>query len=778
MRQRKLFIAVLAACFLALLLALLGLNGFNLKGLDPSGSSWVLLFTALSILAFVLCVIVGLLLVRNILKLLAEQRSRMLGARLRTRMLVWAAMISILPVCFMSVFTYLLMNRSVDRWFSQPVTSLRADSDQLASELARYTTDNARSEADAIALLFNNPAYRFAQRPPADLEREMRARQITLQGGFAAVYRDGRQIAAFQLPVANGRPVQVSAWLTGHKLPNQTDADNDADFAEDALAATGSVTPALDSPDAAILAAAERNQDRIFSLGTGAQYALAAAWVRQGGVVVVGLPMPPGMSATVARLHSGSEAYWRIFRARRQIRTTYLFLLIMISGLTFFASTWLALQFSTQITHPIESLADAMGEIAAGHYNYRVDTAATQELGTLGQSFNKMAEDLATSRALVEHTTQQITAANSQLENRRREVETMLETIPNGVVMLDSDARILLANRAFAALLDPAARDFLTGMPLTSVFPAEQTPDIERTLRRCRRIGHAGGEFDLLTPQGERSLVATVAQVEGVDPAAPSAPGFVLVLEDVTDLQRAQKQMAWREVARRVAHEIKNPLTPVALSAERIRKHVDKLEPQLADPASAAVIRQCSQVISSSVETMRQLVDQFHVLAQFPTSQPRPSDLNAIAESALAIFAGRMAHVAVSTRLAANLPAVMADPEAVKRALVNLIDNAAEAMLDTHLRELTLATRLTEDARHVELSVSDTGPGLPLEVRERLFIPYVSTKERGTGLGLSITAKIIQEHGGSIRAVPNTPTGTSFIIELPIASDSAPPEAS
>jgi hypothetical protein len=778
LRQRKLLIAALGTSFLLLLLALLGLNGFNLKGLDPTGSSWVLLFTALSIIAFILCLIVGLLLVRNILKLLAEQRSSMLGSRLRTRMLVWAAMISILPVCFMFVFTYLLMNRSIDRWFNQPVTSLRSDSDQLAAELARYTTDNARAEADALALLFADPHYRFTQRQPADLQREMQRRQVTLQGGFAAIYRDGRQIAAFQLPVANGRPVEVRSWLTGHPATDETDADGDTDFAEDALAANGSVTPEQDSPDAAILAAAERNQDHIFSLGTGAQYALAAAWVRQGGVVVVGLPMPPGMSATVARLHSGSESYWRIFRARRQIRTTYLFLLLMVSGLTFFASTWLALQFSTQITRPIETLADAMGEIAAGRYNLRVDTAATQELGTLGHSFNKMAEDLATSRTLVEQTTRQITDANTQLESRRREVETMLETIPNGVVMLDAEARIVLANRAFAALLDSSANEILAGLPLSTIFPPDQAADLDRMVRRCQRIGHASAEFALPSPQGELSLIAYIAQVEGVSGTLAAAPthSFVLVIEDVTDLLRAQKQMAWREVARRVAHEIKNPLTPVALSAERIRRHIEKIEAQLAaaslDASSTSVIRQCSQVISSSVETMRQLVDQFHALAQFPTAQPRPCSLNAIVTSALAIFSGRMQHVAVSTHLAPDLPAVLADPEAIKRALVNLIDNAAEAMLDSRLRQLTLATRITDDARHAELTVSDTGPGLPDEVRQRLFVPYVSTKERGTGLGLSITAKIVQEHGGSIRAVSNTPAGTSFIIELPLAAES------
>jgi nitrogen fixation/metabolism regulation signal transduction histidine kinase len=763
-RQRKLLVIVLSACFLVLLLALMTLNGFNLKVLNPSTSNEVLLFTGLSILAFVLCVVVGVLLLRNILKLFAEQRSRVLGSRLRTRMLVWAAMISILPVFFMFLFSYLLLNRSIDRWFSQPVTTLREDSNNLATELADYTTANARSEADALALVFNDPHSHFPTESRTSLEKELRLRQVTLQGGFSAVYRNGHQVAAFNLPVANGNPVEVKSWLIGNST-----GDEDADSAAaDNSGDTTALTPSQDTPDAAILQAAERNDDHIFALGS-TQYALATAWVQQGGVIVVGLPLPEGMTATVARLHTGTESYWSLFRARRQIRTTYMFLLFMISGLTFFASTWLALQFSTQITRPVEALADAMGEIAAGHYTTRVDTAATIELGELGASFNHMAEDLATSRALVDKSNQHISAVNTALEERRREVEIMLETIPNGVVMLDPDGCIVLANRAFSEMMDPGGQQPFIGLPLHSIFPAEVSEGLDRLMRRSHRMGSASGEFEVHAQKGALSIVASVAVVNSGN-STNAAHAYVVVLEDVTELLRAQKQVAWKEVARRVAHEIKNPLTPVALSSERILKHVGRLDALHAEHAidspSTGIIRKCSEIITSSVGTMRDLVDQFSALAQFPTSRLRPADLNAIVENSMAIFAGRLHGITLKLNLAADLPLVMADPEALKRALTNLIDNAAEAMHGCLLRELTLGTMLNGST--VELTVADTGPGVTDEMRERLFLPYFSTKERGTGLGLTITAKIVQEHEGSIRAVPNLPTGSIFIIELPV----------
>jgi nitrogen fixation/metabolism regulation signal transduction histidine kinase len=249
--------------------------------------------------------------------------------------------------------------------------------------------------------------------------------------------------------------------------------------------------------------------------------------------------------------------------------------------------------------------------------------------------------------------------------------------------------------------------------------------------------------------------------------------GYVLVLENATELLHAQKQSAWKEVARRVAHEIKNPLTPISLSAEQIHRHIDRLATMLAErdveSPSPAIIRRCSEVISSSVESMRSLVDQFAALAEFPTARPRPADLNTIVENALALFAGRMQSITVVKNLTAGLPLVLADPEALKRALGNLIDNAVEAMQHSLLRELRIATAQLENGM-IELTIADTGTGLTDEMRERLFLPYFSTKQRGTGLGLAIAAKIIQEHQGTIRAEKNFPAGAKFTIELKVAT--------
>jgi nitrogen fixation/metabolism regulation signal transduction histidine kinase len=313
---------------------------------------------------------------------------------------------------------------------------------------------------------------------------------------------------------------------------------------------------------------------------------------------------------------------------------------------------------------------------------------------------------------------------------------------------------------------------------------------LDRLLQRSHRMGSASGEMEMtVAGNGAQSgatmvLLATVALLETGSGSERIHHGYVLVLENATELLRAQKQSAWREVARRVAHEIKNPLTPISLSAEQIHRHVDRLDATLAsaqvESPSIAVIRRSSEVISSAVETMRTLVDQFAALAQFPTAEPRPADLNLIVENSLALFAGRLQNIRLIQHLAPNLPLVLADPEATKRALGNLIDNAAEAMQHSLLRELRIATALLPSGM-VELTVSDTGPGLTDEMRERLFLPYFSTKQRGTGLGLAIAAKIIQEQQGTIRAEKNSPAGARFIIELRPASNGesdTPPDTS
>jgi hypothetical protein len=501
----------------------------------------------------------------------------------------------------------------------------------------------------------------------------------------------------------------------------------------------------------------------VFKVG-GQEYALGRSATASGKVVVVALPMPVGLSQTVVRIRAGADEYWELFRKRNQIRTIFVLLLLLITVFVFFSSVWLALFLSKQITRPVEALGDAMDEIANGKYDHRVGLVASGEMGDLVRSFNHMAADLETSRSLVESSSAQLTAANQAIEERRRELETIVETIPSGVVTLDGAGFVLQSNRAFAALMGRREDVRLTGERIETLFPAECLEDLAGVIRRGHRMGAASTEIELLARGRTIHFAVTSARLELVHGAA----GTVLVVEDMTELLRAQRQLAWKEVAQRVAHEIKNPLTPIALSAERIGRHLERGQPD-----SPQVIRKCSEVILGCVGTLRTLVDQFSVLAQFPSPQPRACDMNRVAEEALALFAGRLDGITVEWDLEPGLPLVLADPEAIRRALANLVDNAAEAMQGSLLRVLGIHSSLSEDGGSVEVAVSDTGYGLTDEIRERLFLPFYSTKHRGTGLGLSIAAKIVQEHGGSLRAESNSPKGARFLLRLPLMENGA-----
>ena len=786
--RRKIVSIALGAILLVLLCAFTALNAFSLKFLNPATTGEIVVFIGLSALAFLLFVMVLFLLARNVLKLYADQRSRSMGTRLRTRMLVGAVLVSLIPLVFMFLFSYLLMNRAVDRWFSQNPNEIRSDSNSLGLELAQYTSANARTEAESIAVSLAvtesiSEAAKGKQNTPnlEGIDDVLHQHEISLQNGFAIIYREGHAIASFHMPQRTGVPAHVKPWL-----PQQSSSDEDSDSEAPPDHSPGDDRVVDESYDAAILTAARRSDLPIFSQGD-TDYALGTASLKQGGVVVVGIPTPFGMAATLARFRTAVDAYWTAYRQRRQVRNLYMLLLLLMTTLALFACSWLALHLSKQVTKPVEALADAMEAIAAGDYAHRVAESATEELGELVRSFNHMASDLEQSRLAVETSNLQLSTANATLEARRGELETMLETIPNGVATLNTDRRIVLANRALTEMLDPGGQTPFIGSSIESIFSAEAMETLDHLLQRSHRMGSASGEMEMTVAgagPGSGStmyLLATVALLETGAGSERIHHGYVLVLENATELLRAQKQSAWKEVARRVAHEIKNPLTPISLSAEQIHRHINRLgatlsSAQLESP-SIAVIRRSSEVISSSVETMRALVDQFASLAQFPTALPRPADLNPIVQNSLALFAGRLQNIRLIQSLEPGLPLVLADPEATKRALGNLIDNAAEAMQNSLLRELRIVTALLPSGM-VELTISDTGPGLTDEMRERLFLPYFSTKQRGTGLGLAIAAKIVQEQQGTIRAEKNHPAGAKFIIELrPASMENDPPAA-
>jgi len=704
-------------------------TSFDLPFLNPDTNQQLLFFASLSALIFLLFVALTFVLARNLLKLFAERRLGVLGSKFRTRLVVVSLLLSFLPVIVMFWFAYGLMNRSIDKWFSTPVEEVRQDTATMASLLSRYATQNAHAEARSIADS-SETQRAFTTRNFSALVSEFRRHEPTLQGGFVLALVDGDEEASFDAP---------AAWpLLKPKLP---------------------------------LARVQSNLPVRFSWEQ-TEYILGGVAVGTHGLIVVAMPLPPTFAATQRQIEASQKRYFELAAQRRLVRRTYMGLLLLLTVLVLFAATWLALFLSKLVTRPVAALAEATQEISRGRLDYRVEVPAADEIGDLVQSFNRMAEELETSRRQIEASSRELSAANIALEQRRRHIETILESIPTGVLSLNADRRITHVNHALLRLFHPVGREtgapnILIGASLRDVFPPEILEDLEPLLRRADRMGTTTTQMEMVVQHAKLNVAATVATLQHQGQNL----GYVLVFEDLSDLLKAQKQAAWREVARRVAHEIKNPLTPIALSAERIRRHLERGTSP--DAASLRIVQACAETIAGAVETVRTLVDEFSTLARFPTAKPQPANINSIVESALVMFNGRLENIHVSTSLSPDLPRVMADSEAIKRVLANLVDNAAEAVQDSMFREIQISTS-SPSRDVVEVTVADTGHGVTQELKERLFLPYFSTKKRGTGLGLAIVSRIIEDHHGSIRVEENQPAGTRFVVELPVAADSVP----
>ncbi len=700
-------------------------QAFNLTFLRPDSNEQTLIFAALSALIFLLLVALTLVLLRTLLKLYAERRGGVLGSKFRTRMVLGALLLSFAPVIFLFLFAYGLMNRSIDKWFSRPVQEVHEDTAAVADLLTTYAANDAHAEAVSLA---NSPdtLRAFVTGNFSAVLSEFRRHQETLENGFAFAIAGDHAEASFHAP---------DAWhVLKPRLPTERELQG--------------------------------SRPRPLEIN-GKEYMLGSAPVGNYGKILVALPLPPNFSSTLSQIEQSERRYYELAQQRKIVRRTYMGLLLLLTVLVLFASTWFALFLSKFVTRPVAALAAATDELSRGRFDYRVQVAAGDELGRLVQSFNHMAEELESSRRQLEASSQSLAQANTALEQRRRQIEIILESIPTGVLSLDAQRRVTHMNTALTRIFRSPDARFARGSSLEHAFPAEVVDQVQHMLRKSDRMGSTTSQLEVVWNRQRLDLAVTAASLH-VD---HQRLGYVLVFEDLSDLLKAQKQAAWREVARRVAHEIKNPLTPIALSAERIRRHLERGAPP--DPQSLAVIAGCATTIAGAVETVRTLVDEFSTLARFPASQPQPTDLNAIVQGALAMFEGRLENIRIRTNLAPDLPKVMADPEAMKRAIANLVDNAAEAMQDALVREVHLSTAIVGGRDTAEIVVADTGHGISSDMKEKLFLPYFSTKERGTGLGLAIVSRIVEDHHGAIRVEENQPVGARFVLELPLAPEAA-----
>lgn len=666
MRKRYLFASGLV--LLAILLALVVWQvSFNFGEYGPADTAQTFVFWAVSTLIFLLAVTLGFMLFRTGVKLYFERRSDSEGSHIKTKLVLGALALSLLPVAFLVSFSYGVLNRTIGQWFTRPAEGIKFSLVDTAVALGDEVQHRAQALANWIALM----------------------------------------------PGVESEDADFSKLCVENRI---------AELRIESPAGTRTVCDSKEDPSHLLTAHA--------ALGDGAQ-------------VVVRVHPLLDIEAKRAEIEGYVQEYVQLAANKKSIRTLYLLFILLITLFILFVSTWIALILARQISVPISALLGAAREVRKGNLSYRVDVKAMDELATLVRGFNEMMHEL---------------EANArELESRRRFTEAILESIPTGVISLAPDGRIQRVNRALHGLF--SSEQIERAVRLADLFPPDDVTEIEYLMKRARRTGLAASQIDLEAPRQVFHLAVTVSAL----PASPPvATGFVVLLEDTSELLRAQKAAAWHEVARRIAHELKNPLTPIALSAERIARLLDRGS---ASAETQRIIRDCAATISREVESVKNLADEFSQFSRFPAAQPVACDLNEIVNNALDVFADRLVGIDLRIELAPNLPTVDVDPEQFKRVIVNLVDNAAEAMRDSLVKRLLVTTQAAGDT--VELLVADTGCGISSDDKEKLFLPYFSTKGRGTGLGLAIVNHILSEHHARIRVEDNRPAGARFYVEVP-----------
>ncbi len=715
--------------FSGLLVALLVGAVFTLGSLDipfePEKLRDVLILYALSTFLVATLLVFGLILARSLLRVWAERGARQLGSRFKHKMVVGAMSISLLPIIFMFIVSYGLINRTLLRWFPGPLEAAVEESQKLVNDLGR----SGKLRLEVIA---------------AEAAAEV------------ASARHGTRVDPIAIAIQNGAD---AAWI----IDNNVRVHGLAITHPSATASPKNSAGQFQEIAPRLVRVLPSGSD--LWKGNETFYVTGSAPLATGRLLA-GRRVPESFAQHLTNIETQMRAYAAEKQSLRAFKLSMQLVLLMFTVLLLFSVTWVALFLSKQVTVPIQALAEGTREVTAGHFTYQVPEQSHDELGLLVRSFNEMTAQLGDSRRQIDEFNRSLQDAVQELERRRKLMETILENIPTGVISLDESGEVVRVNSAVIRIFGEAARN---SQNLDDLAGAEAARGLRNLMRRSLRMGVVTKELEI--PVTGRMLHAAVT-VSSMGPRRANL-GYVIVVDDLTDLLHAQKSAAWQEVAQRIAHEIKNPLTPIQLSAQRLTRYLERrrafagAEPE--ETELSRLVHECSELIEREVTTLASLVDEFSQFVRFPKARLASTEPNAIVTSALEVFAGRLDGIAIRTTLAEGLPAIRADSELLRRVLVNLIDNAAEAMEGSAAKELRLSTRLNAHGEAVEIAVADTGHGISPQDKDKLFLPHFSTKDRGTGLGLAIAARIVSEHHGTIRVEDNSPVGSKFVIQLPVA---------
>jgi two-component system nitrogen regulation sensor histidine kinase NtrY len=710
---------------------------YGLTGPDlpvASNLAMILLFNLNAIVLLLLLV----LLCRNLVKLWFERQQQAIASKFKARLVLAFLFLSLVPTLLIILIASTIINRSIDGWFKPQVERPLDQALGVAQTYYQNLESTALRHAQHIARVISREALlegdRSALRGYVTEQQEqlgLGAVTILAASGVEVLHVTDPLVA--DLPLRPISETQLKRGLAGHEVTAVREAD-----VADLVDAVAPIWSGRKGPQAV------------------------------EGLVVVSTHVPERLEAKVRAISQAFREYKQLRLLRTPIKVNLILFFVLITLIVVFCVTWFGLYLARGITVPIEQLVEGTREVAAGNLSYKVQARADDEIGVLVTSFNRMTDDLALSKRQLEEAYLDLQDKHTELEERRRYMETVLEAITTGVVSFDGLGRLTTINRAAARMFD-LAEETSVGRLLEEVFRGPEGREIVSLMRRAQRtkFGAAAAELTRENAGTRLSLLASATALRGPD---GDYAGAVMVFDDLTELIKAQRQAAWREVAQRLAHEIKNPLTPIQLSAQRLRRRLARHPGQ-----EERLVNECTEIIIQEVAGLKRLVEEFSRFARMPALTPRLTDVHPLIESIAALY--RESHPALTlvTRYASALPLLEVDPDHIKRAVLNLVDNAVDAV--SGVGEVAIETEFLEESGRARIVVADDGQGISADHQEKLFTPYFSTKVAGMGLGLPIVHHIVTEHRGTIRVEENVPRGSRFVIEVPVARSVVPVDA-
>jgi len=683
----------------------------------------VLLFVLRNANALLILVILFVL-ARNLLRLWLERRNRVLGARFKTKLVATYVGLALVPVLALFVYASELLQGSIDRWFSSSLRGVLEQSFSIAQELQQEIAERDWRDAGRLA----------RQIQPQDLA-DAKAREAL-----------ARRLATWRL--------EIGADLVA--------IYEETDFVQAVVDPSSGLEDLPEVRRSFLLQAAEQGRAQQVLVPPGARSRLivsAAAGAQPAGqrriVVAVGTLLQPETAERTARLIDAYQSYRQLEIQKGQFKASYLLMFVLVTLVILLASSWLGLFLARRLMAPVLALAEGTRRISLGDLDHRIEVAADDEMAGVVESFNRMTEELARNRALIETKQQELMEANTRLDGERDRLSAILDNLAAGVLALDGEGRFVAANGAAQRMLRQR-EDELVGHRFEEAWGDPERSRLGVLLdpaetARPRRPAHVS----LVLAGERRTFEAKVTELPG---GGGRPAGTILVLEDLTELIKAQKLAAWTEAARRIAHEIKNPLTPIRLAAERLRARC-----RGGDTDMPSLVEEAVDIIVREVGAMQSLVDEFSRYARMTGPQLTETPVDRLVSEVVALFRDVKEGVEVVARVETSVGDAWIDVEQIRRVLINLLDNAVEATAAPGRIEV----RAERQRDTLVIAVADSGRGIPAEDRDKLFLPFFSRKGRGTGMGLAIVHRIVSDHSGTIRIGDNSPKGSVFTIELP-----------